>query len=148
MAVLCKNARSSLPLLCTFGYSLPRADCGLGTSHTPNLEKGSALSLASRPLVRLVVDVVGDVLDVVGAKLLTEGGHLAVALGDLCDDRLNAVLAVRDQRFLLDLLLGRDAIVATAVASRAIAREDTLPVLQVSRERRAASGHSGKKPQR
>ena len=53
------------------------------------------------PLVGLAVDVVGHVLDVIRAELLTEGRHGAVAVGDLGDDGLHVVLAVLHQGLLL-----------------------------------------------
>merc|ERR1712186_160400 len=79
---------------------------------------------SSRPLVRLAVDIIGDILDVVGAELLAKGRHAAVAVGHLLDDGLNAVLAISNQGLLLDLLFGHDRIVAASVASGAIAGED------------------------
>mmetsp|Transcript_40950 Transcript_40950/g.96180 ORF Transcript_40950/g.96180 Transcript_40950/m.96180 type:complete len:215 (-) Transcript_40950:8-652(-) len=85
------------------------------------------------PLVAggLIVDVVGDVLNVIWGQLVTEGGHLAVAVGDLGDDLVNSELVVGDQCVLLQLLLWHDGVVATCVAGSAVAGEDGLAILEV-----------------
>merc|ERR1711972_1284345 len=135
--------RSIVPLGSKPPACMPGAS---GTHHTLKC-KIEKVIWPSRPLVRLIVHVVGDILDVVGAELLTEGGHVAIALGDLRDDRLNAVFPICDERLLLDLLLGHDAVVAAGVACHAIASEDTLAVLQVSSKCRTAADHGGEQSQ-
>ena len=108
-------------------------------------QKSDAAS--SSPLVSLAVDVVGHVLDVIRAQLLTESRHGAVAVGDLGDDGLDVVLAVLDESFLLKLLLRHNGIISSGVAGSAVAIEDSLTVLQVRSESWSASGHGDQKPQ-
>mmetsp|Transcript_36142 Transcript_36142/g.82139 ORF Transcript_36142/g.82139 Transcript_36142/m.82139 type:complete len:214 (-) Transcript_36142:88-729(-) len=102
------------------------------------------------PLGRLLEHPVGDVLDVIGAEALAEGGHGALAVGDLVRDGLNIVAAreVLLKSLLLQLLLGHDAVVAAGMAGRAITLEDRLAVLQVGGKRRAAANDGGQQPQR
>merc|ERR1711870_83149 len=60
---------------------------------------GQALS---RPLVCLIENVVGHILNVVGAQALTEGWHGALAIGHLILDGLHIVAACQ---ILFDRLL-------------------------------------------
>merc|ERR1719436_2194745 len=100
------------------------------------------------PLVRLVEDVVGDILNVIRGETLTECRHGAVAIGRLLDDRLNRVLAIGLEGLLLDLLLRHDAVVAVSMTSSAIGCEDARSILQIGGQRRAAAKHGGEQAER
>merc|ERR1719291_821568 len=85
------------------------------------------------PLVGLLVDPSGHVLDVIRAQLLPERRHGVLAIGHLGLDGLH-IVATREvllDRLLFDLLLWHHAVVAASVAGGAIALEDALPVLKV-----------------
>ena len=82
-------------------------------------------------------------LNVIWAQLVAEGGHGAVAVGDLSNDSTHIVLAVSHQGILLQLLLCHDAVVATSMAGGAIALEHGLAVLQVCCQGWSGGGHSG-----
>mmetsp|Transcript_36145 Transcript_36145/g.82151 ORF Transcript_36145/g.82151 Transcript_36145/m.82151 type:complete len:206 (-) Transcript_36145:103-720(-) len=99
------------------------------------------------PLGRLLEHPVGDVLDVIGAEALAEGGHGALAVGDLVLDGLHVVATgeVLLERLLLELFLGDDAVVPTGMARRAIALEHRFAVLEVCRKGRPATHNRCKK---
>merc|ERR1719471_2709800 len=101
------------------------------------------------PLVSLVVNVVRNVLDVIGAEALAEGGHGALAVGDLGLDGINVVTTgeVLLKRFLPELLLGHHAVVAARVAGRTVAEEDALAVLEVGRQGWTAPDGGRQQPQ-
>merc|ERR1719210_150383 len=124
----------------------PHKGANLPLPATPLLQRSNR---SCSPLVRLVVHVVCDVLNVIRAQALAEGRHGVLAIGDLILDGLHVVAAseVLLQRVLFDLLLGHDAVVAAGVAGCAIRREDALTVLQISGQSWAATSHSGKQPQ-
>mmetsp|Transcript_103935 Transcript_103935/g.270610 ORF Transcript_103935/g.270610 Transcript_103935/m.270610 type:complete len:254 (-) Transcript_103935:2-763(-) len=110
--------------------------------HNSRARHSQAWSHCRSPLGGLLVDVVGNIIDVVGAQLLTEGRHGVLAVGDLGHDGCDAVAAreVLLKRIFLEFLLRDDSVVAARVAGRAVAVEDALAVLQVGGQSRLATG--------
>merc|ERR1719284_411399 len=97
---------------------------------------------AKSPLVGLVEDIAGNILDVIRAELLTESRHGTIAAGQLLDDGTNFVLAIGHQSLLLDLLLSDNGVVATSMAGGAVTVEDSHAVVQVCCHGRTSSHHS------
>merc|ERR1719382_84784 len=102
------------------------------------------------PLVGLAVHIARNILNVVGAKLLTEGRHGVFAIRDLGDNGLDleTTCKVLLKLRLLDLLLRHDAVVATGVARRAVRLENGLTIFQVSSHGWTAARNRSEKPQR
>merc|ERR1719174_553820 len=83
-------------------------------------------------LVRLAEHVGGNILNVFGGKLLTEGWHGAIAIRGLLLNQRHAVFAILLECLLLQLLLRNNAVVSSSMARCAVSIEDRLAVLNVS----------------